>query len=153
MAVKLKKMPDGKFVPAKMPSKIGDLIDLGWAIKMERMVLENEAAKLKQAENFMKNFLLKSFGKEKIGQSVGTKGKANLHPKSIPQAKDWRKVQAWIKKTGRFDIMQRRLNEKAVNDTFEAKQTIPGIEFFKMTAISFTPLKGKSKRGAAVGAD
>ena len=50
----------------------------------------------------------------------------------------WEPLYAFIKKTGRFDLLQRRLSEGAVKEMLEAGKAVPGITIYSYTDVKVT---------------
>jgi hypothetical protein len=51
---------------------------------------------------------------------------------------DWPKLYAHIKKTGEFELMQRRLGETAVKERWDADKQVPGVGRFTAKKVSCT---------------
>ncbi len=49
---------------------------------------------------------------------------------------DWKLIHAYVAANDRFDLLQKRLGEKAVMDMVEDGKTIPGIEVVKVPDVS-----------------
>lgn len=71
---------------------------------------------------------------------IGKVAKAIITKKTIPTVagEDWDKVYKYIAKHDAFDMLQRRLNTKAVNDRWEAGEKIPGVTTFVKKSVSIT---------------
>ena len=53
----------------------------------------------------------------------------------------WDKLYAWIKKTGSFDCLQKRLGEKAIGDRIAAGVVVPGVTKFPIERVKVTATK------------
>jgi len=60
--------------------------------------------------------------------------------KEVPRAADWPKVHAFIQKTGRFDLLQKRLGEAAVKDMWDQGDDVPGVEKVSIPDVSITKI-------------
>jgi hypothetical protein len=56
--------------------------------------------------------------------------------KTIPRVADWDKLYAFVKKTGSFDLLQRRLTDSAIQERWEAGKSVPGVETFNAVSVS-----------------
>jgi len=83
----------------------------------------------------------KKLKKESLTGFTGKVTALKLQPKSSPYIKDDKKFFAWVKRNSAFDCLQRRLNESAINERFEAKKRVPGIEFWDYLRLSVTKAK------------
>ena len=97
------------------------------------------AAALKADETALINHIIDNLDKESSG-AIGKHHKVKVVVKSKPQIKDFEQLAAWVKKTGRFDVFQRRLNEQAIMDTLAQPRVkgVPGVEMFNAVSVSLT---------------
>lgn len=58
-----------------------------------------------------------------------------------PTIKDWNALVAAVQQSGRFDLLQKRLSDKAVQDMWEAGIEVPGVERFNHVDLSITKLR------------
>jgi hypothetical protein len=68
----------------------------------------------------------------------GKTTRATIKTKRVPTIKDWDALTKHIKKTGDFDLIQKRLNQEAVGLRWEEKQQVPGVEGFTVKKLSIT---------------
>ena len=81
------------------------------------------------------------FVQEFEGDQKGVTGKAarvEIKDKVVPIAEDWSKVYAYIKKTGSFDILNKAINAKAVQERWDQEKEIPGMGSFRKGSVSLT---------------
>jgi len=64
-----------------------------------------------------------------------------LVTKDEPTAEDWPKIYAHIKKTGEFDLLERRLSKAAVKERNEVGEKIPGVAWYPVDSLSDTKAK------------
>lgn len=121
------------------PESVGGCVDLLKEVRDLRLLLEKEANTVKARENEIKESLLKVLTEENSG-AAGKKYRAQRVVKVRPQAEDWEKIRAYVMETGRFDLIQRRLSDKAVTDTWEAGERIPGVGRFNVVELSITKI-------------
>ncbi len=60
--------------------------------------------------------------------------------KQVPQVKDWDKFYAFVKKTGQFDLVQRRLADTAIRERWDNGKEVPGVEAFGAVSVSLNRL-------------
>jgi hypothetical protein len=75
----------------------------------------------------------------RAGTSLGpSTSKVTLVTKTKPVADSWEAIYGFIKSTGAFDLLQRRLTETAVQARWEDNIEIPGINKFPVYDISIS---------------
>lgn len=130
-------------VKTSIPAKIGDAIDMVYMMRVERMRLDGIAEEIRKAEYLVKEELLKRFGKQQLDGAKGKVGSASAKMRDIPQFEDDAKFYAYLKKTGDFDLLQRRLNESAVKERWEAGKKVPGLKVFRTLVVNISKASKK----------
>jgi hypothetical protein len=127
---------------AKFPSKIGACIDLAYTLRAERLEYQREVEakleKLKDAEKAINDHIVNTFQKSDINGAKGAICSASLNPFTKASAKDWPAIWAFIAKNKAWDLLEKRIANKAFCERLEAGQTIPGIERFDGVKLSLT---------------
>lgn len=132
-----------KDVKIKLPKTLGAIIDLMYTTRTERKKLESEAQKKKDIEVFIGKHLLKEYGKENIKGAKGKRGQVSVKKKDIPTIENFTNFVKHIKKTGEFDLFQRRCSEKAIKERWAKKKTVPGIGKFTIYTAKVHKLGGR----------
>ena len=71
--------------------------------------------------------------------AVGKNYVAKVTTKNKPRVVDWGVFHSWVRKNDRFDCLQKRLSDKAVEDTMKDEdRVLPGLEMFTVKDISLT---------------
>lgn len=79
-----------------------------------------------------------------MNEATGISGKVGcvaVRSKEIATVEDWTKFYAYIKKNNAFELLGKRVNDKAVKERWEQKKAIPGITKFVRKVISLTKAK------------
>lgn len=123
----------------KYPKSMGACADLLFDLRSKRLELDKAAAEAKEAETALINHIIEKLDKESTG-AAGKHHQVRVITKQKPQVKDWPSFYAYVKKNGRFDMLQRRLSETAIMDTLENPKvkSIPGVEMFNAVSVSLT---------------
>ncbi len=119
----------------KGPKQLVELIEAGIKLRDQRKELESKCAALGAEEKALKDFVLDTFDKADLREVKTKAGTARLAVKDVPQAEDWEKIYAHIKKTGEFDLLQKRLGERACQERWDAKVAIPGVKKFHVVTL------------------
>lgn len=134
-APKAKAAKAPKFV---IPKKIGDCADALYKKREERLALQKQVELLAEQESQLKNHIINNLPKSNTTGVSGKVANVRVVTEDVPQVKDWDKLQAYIKKNGAFDLLQRRVNAKAVEERWADKKKVPGVEAFGVTKVSCT---------------
>lgn len=126
-----------------VPVALGALADHLYAVRENRLAIERAAAKLQGEEAAIREHLIATLPKAELATGIaGAIGRVTIKPDQVPRVADWPKLYAHVKKTGAFELLQRRLNEGAVKERWEAKTPVPGVEPFTVFKVSVTKVKG-----------
>jgi hypothetical protein len=135
-AVAAKETPIG--LKGKMPKTLAAVGDLLYTKTQARLEAARELKKAEEEENFLKAYLIDNLGISETDGVVGKLARVTIESRVKPVAEDWPKIYAHIKKTGEFELLQHRLGEKAVEEHWSAKKTIPGVGRFNYKHVSVT---------------
>ena len=131
-------------VGGPLPKSIGRVADLYSDVRTLRLAMDKEVDTVKAREHELREYIISNLSKTgKDGGDTGASGlryRAQIVSKDVPRAADWSKIHAYILKTGRFDLLQKRLGEKAVMDMVADHQEIPGIEIVIVPDVSITKI-------------
>lgn len=122
----------------KIPKSMGAVADALYIARQERLAINKLVDQMEKDEATLREHIIDNLPKS---QATGVSGKVanvKVETKPVPQVQDWAKFQAHLKKTGDFDLMQRRLNDKAVKERWEAKKKVPGVVAFDVVKVSVT---------------
>ena len=120
----------------KIPKTIGACADLLYATRQRRLALSKQVEQLEAEESELREHIINTLPKSEASGVAGRVARVTVHTKDVPQVKDWAKFYAYVKKTGQFDLMQRRLADGAVKERLEAGKKLPGVEVFRATVVS-----------------
>lgn len=123
-----------------MPRTTAEKADLRYNIKEQRLALQKRVDELQKMETDLNEWFIANLPKSEASGIAGKLARIQLGAKHIPRVVDWDKFYAHVKKTGNFDLMQRRLSEGAVQERWENKKDVPGVESFTVVTVSCTKL-------------
>lgn len=124
----------------KVPKTLGACADLLYTTRERRLKLQKEAAELEAQEKTIKDHIINTLPKSEASGVAGKLARVTVTTKEVPSVKDWDKLYKYIKKTGEFDLFQRRLVNDAVQERWEAGKEIPGVERFTAVSVSINKL-------------
>ena len=111
------------------PQKLGTLIDNMQKIRVERAALAKKDKELEDKLNDLEKDVKERLLAEGMDKASGKLATASLKRSLVGNVKDWEKVYAYVKRSGNFQLFQRRLSDAAYREILEKKGAdIPGIE-------------------------
>jgi hypothetical protein len=122
----------------KLPKTLAACADLFYQTKQARLAQQKIVDELKARESLLENHLIDNLPKSEATGVAGKVARASVITKIIPTVNDWDELYKHIKKTGNFELLQRRLSETAVKERWEEKKVVPGVGTFNKITISVT---------------
>lgn len=134
-----------------IPVSIGRCADLYHDVRELRLAMAKEVEAVEAFERRVKTHMLDNLSRSDDSGASGLRYRAQRVEKDVPRVvaivegeedvgAGWDALHGYIAETGRFDLLQKRLGEKAVKDMWEAGETIPGVAKFKTVDISVTKI-------------
>lgn len=120
----------------KSPPTLQQLIDDWGAARIHRLAEAKKVEALEVEEKKLKAKVIAAMIDAKQTSTGGQRYGANYSRKEKPTAGDWSKIYAFIKENDAFDLLQKRLTEKAVELRWEDGITIPGVVKFPVDDIT-----------------
>lgn len=120
----------------KIPKALAACADLLYTTRNERLKIEKQAEELKKQEVLLQEHIIATLPKSQATGVAGKLARVTIVQKIKPTVKDWDKFYAYVKKNGTFEMLQRRLSDKAIEERWENKKTVPGVEPFTVTTVS-----------------
>lgn len=137
-------------VGAPLPTSMGRCADLYHDVRELRLAMEKEVEQIKARENEIKEYLINNLTKGEDTGAAGLRYRAQVITKRKPiissdtniyPSGGWGVLCSWIRKNDRFDMLQKRLNEKAVMEwQEETGRVLPGIEMMNVPTLSVTKI-------------
>lgn len=125
---------------SKAPKTLGQIADTIYKLREERYVLQNKAKDIESEEKRLKEKLRVQLLKFKSMTIGGKVAQVKMETATVPRIKDWDAFYAYVKKTGEFDLLQRRLNETAIEERWGQKKHVPGVQGEPVLKFSITKL-------------
>jgi len=119
-----------------LPSSAAACADLLYTTRQKRLEIQKEADALESQEKQIKEALINSLPKGEASGVAGKIARVSIVVKTVPQAEDWTLIQEYVRKNKAFDLLQRRLNNKAVLERWADHKSIPGVVAFNEVSVS-----------------
>lgn len=127
------KAPKPKF---KFPPKMGACADRLYELREARLAKQKEADAIEAEEKALKEHIIQTLPKSESSGVAGKVARVTVVSKDVPRVEDWDKLYKYVKKTGAFELLQRRLSDAAVQERWEAGKEIPGVGTFGVVTVS-----------------
>lgn len=121
------------------PKTMGSCADLLYELRNARLDLQKVIDEVSKKESSIKEHIINTLPKSDTG-AAGQLARVTVKTAPVPQVKDWDVLYKYIKKTGSFDLLHRRLSSKAVEDRWENGKDVPGVEEFMVTSVTLNKL-------------
>lgn len=128
----------------KFPKSMAACADLLYDLRQERLAADKIAAAKKADEQALIDHIINSLPKDS-GGAVGKHHKIETYNDEKLVVKDWDKLYGYIKKFGKFELLQRRLGETACQELLDDGKKVPGVEKFVVVKVSLTAARGAKK--------
>lgn len=122
----------------KIPKKSGEAIDLLFKVRTERKRLASLAEREKEQESMIEEKIFSMFNKSALEGARGKIAQASIKRSDVPTFENDAAFFAHVKKTGDFDLLQRRLSIEACRERWAAGKKIPGIGLFTKVSLNLT---------------
>lgn len=120
----------------KWPKSMGLCADKLYTIRQERLAQQKIVDALEAEEKALKEHIINTLPKSETSGVAGKVARVTITSKNVPQVKDWDAFYKYVKKTGEFELMQKRLSDAAINERWEQGKKVPGVEAFNVTSVS-----------------
>lgn len=136
-----------KLPPLKLrrtfPKRLGAAADKLYEVRQLRLEIERRAKDVKAYETELQDYLIDNFKKSELEGAEGAVARVGLNPKTVARVTDWDALWKYVTRKKAFDLIQRRVNDRAYLDRLEAKERIPGTEPFRVVRVSVTKRRAK----------
>lgn len=120
----------------KFPKTLGACADKLFELRNKRLAGQTLVDEVEAEEKALKVHIIDNLPKSEASGVAGKLARVTVVSREIPQVKDWDKFYKYVKKTGYFDLLQRRLTDAAIKERWECGEEVPGVEHFKVTSVS-----------------
>lgn len=123
-------------VKYKFPKALGACADKLFELRNKRLAEQKKVDEIAAEESALKNHIIENLPKSEASGVAGKLARVTVVTRQVPQVKDWDAFYKYVKKTGSFDLMQKRLTDAAIKERWEAGKEVPGVEHFNAVSVS-----------------
>lgn len=127
-------------VSGALPKSIGRRADLLHDVRELRLAMEKEAEAVKARETEIQESIINELSRGSDTGASGLRYRVQVNTEPKPQIADWKELTGYILEHDRFDLLQKRLGEKAVTDLWDAGEKIPGVAKVNVPKLSLTKI-------------
>lgn len=129
------------------PASVGTLIDKLWALREEKKELEAKAKAVAEQMEPLEEQLSVKMAAEGVDKATGRKASAsfsfavsaNVGIDGDVEA-GWKALYAYIKKTGYWHLLQRRVTDTSYRELLDTGKKVPGLQPFTKKRINLRTL-------------
>jgi len=122
----------------KIPKSNGALADRLFVIRQERLDAQRKVDALSAEETALKDAVIDRLPTSDLTGASGKVGRVTVIQDEVPQVEDWDAFYKYMMKKKAFEMLQRRLSTKAVEERLSAGEKVPGVKMFKFKKVSIT---------------
>jgi hypothetical protein len=125
----------------KIPKTLAECADELYDRRTSRLAMQKEVDAEQKIETFLTEYIIHNLPKTQdvVG---GKKATVTRFKKEILQVTDWEALYKYIKRTGFWSLLQKRLGEAMAKELMEAKKDVPGVSKFPRSVLSVTKRPG-----------
>lgn len=120
----------------KFPKMMGACADKLFELRNKRLAGQKLVDEVEAEEKALKAYIIENLPKSEAAGITGKLARVTVVTKQVPQVKDWDVFYKYVKKTGAFDMMQKRLSDAAIKERWENGKEVPGVEHFNVVSVS-----------------
>jgi hypothetical protein len=109
---------------------IGSRIDSLNELREQKRALEEQIKVIEGSYHELEEALMEDLKTQGMDKATGKKATVSISSITVGNLVDDKAFFAYVKKTGYFHLMQRRLSDPAIRELLESKGSIPGVEPF-----------------------
>lgn len=126
----VKEQATASAVKQRLVGTIGSMTDALVKLRERKRALESQVAEIEVEFAAIEEALMGRLAEEGLDKGTGKLGTVSISETLVGNVVDWDQVHAFIKKTGNFQLFQRRLSDPAFRELLEMGKKVPGIEQF-----------------------
>jgi hypothetical protein len=133
-----------------VPTSLGECADALGVVRDTRLKMERDAEAVKKREDEIENHLIAVMTQQKQMTAGGSRNDVERKPTRTVRITDWSSLVAWVARTGKSEVLYKRVNAKAALEIEEFEHELPtGTEAVNGEKLSVTKA-GAAKRGTSL---
>lgn len=125
----------------KKPKTVGAAIDDLWALREEKRAAEAVVKEVEVKIAAAESVVYEAMDAQGVLKSTGSKATVSIGTTESFQIEDYDSLVKYIKKSGHFHLLQRRISVEAARELYESKGAVPGLQPFSKRKLNILTLK------------
>lgn len=130
--------PEAVEVTEVFPTIPGKAIDLLFKKRTARLKKQAELKKMTATEDALEAHIIGLLNPLQLASARGAQAQATITTRVVPTIEDDAKFFAYLKRTGQFDLLQKRLAVTAVRERWDDHAEVPGVGRFSERVLHLT---------------
>jgi len=126
--------------PYRVPKTLGACADALYLTRQERLLDQRDIAALAARETALKEHIIATLPKSDSSGVAGKVARVQVVVDRVPRVDDWDALLEHVRKKRMFHLLQRRLNDAAVEEIWAEGGTVPGVSVFGVVKVSVNKL-------------
>ena len=126
-----------------IPKTMGACADKLYKLREKRYELGRQIKEIEEEEAAIKKYVIDNLSKQEADGVSGKLANIRVKTENVPTVTDWEAFYKYVTRTKSFDMLQKRINVKAVRERIEDKKDFAskaGIGSFTAVSVSITKL-------------
>lgn len=126
-----------------IPKTMGACADKLYKLREKRYELGRQIKEIEEEEAAIKKYVIDNLSKQEADGVSGKLANIRVKTENVPTVTDWEAFYKYITRNKSFDMLQKRINVKAVRERIEDKKDFAskaGIGSFTTVSVSITKL-------------
>ena len=123
-----------------IPKALGACADLLYTTRQERLALQAQVKEIEERETALREHIINELPKSQAGGIAGKIARATITQKTIPRVTDWEAFEKFVLKSKTIGYLQRRVNDAMVQELWDARKKVPGVEPFTTTSVGLNKI-------------
>lgn len=123
-------MPAATLATPKSKTSVGALIDSLYQLRESKRKLEDEIKGIATQFSALEEQLMEKLDAEGMDKATGKLASVSISSSVAADVEDWETFYGFIKKTGYFHLLERRVSSAAYRELLEAGKKVPGVQPF-----------------------
>lgn len=126
-----------------IPKTMGACADKLYKLREKRYELGRQIKEIEEEESTIKKYVIDNLSKQESNGVSGKVANVRIKVEDVPTVEDWEAFYKYITRTKSFDMLQKRINVKAIRERIEDKKDFAkkaGIGSYTNVSVSITKL-------------
>ena len=114
-----------------------DLLNRLTEIRNSLKALQETERDLKRTKNDLESRIIANLERQGIDRVGNGSCTVSIKKETVPTVEDWDTVQKYIRETGRFELLHKRMSAAAFREILQMELGVPGVRQTELTRILF----------------